>query len=137
MFDKLSLLMVEKVFAIDPSGPGGAANTATSRGSNGFFNLFKLDTRNTSGVADAKTSLSNVIGFAMNWFLAIAALIAFIYLVLSGIKYITAGGDAAKATEARTGIINAIIGIVVIVLAWTIIRFAVGLGNDLSPEIGR
>ena len=72
----------------------------------------------------------------MTWFLAIAAIIAFVYLVLNGINYITAGGDAEKATKARTGILNAIIGIVVVSLAFMIMRFALGVGKGVSGSTG-
>ncbi len=68
----------------------------------------------------------------MGWVLAIVAIIAFVYLIISGVNYITAGGDAEKATKARTGILNAIIGIVVVVLAYFILRFAANIGTNLG-----
>jgi len=49
-----------------------------------------------------------------------AGVAAVIYLLWSGILYITAGGDEAKAGKARTGIVNAVIGIVIIILAFVI-----------------
>jgi hypothetical protein len=49
-----------------------------------------------------------------------AGVAAVIYLLWAGILYITAGGDEAKAGKARTGIVNAVIGIVIIVLAFVI-----------------
>jgi ABC-type phosphate transport system permease subunit len=90
------------------------------------FSQFKLFTLRPGG--DVGTA-QNFVVVLLNWFLVIVAIIAFVYLVLQGLKYITSGGDAAKATEARNGIINAIIGIIVIVLAFFIIRFAVSFGN--------
>ncbi|MFA6082435.1 MAG: hypothetical protein WC773_03420 [Patescibacteria group bacterium] len=52
--------------------------------------------------------------------LFIAGALAVIYLLIAGIQYITAGGDEAKAGKARQGIVNAVIGIIVIVLAFVI-----------------
>ena len=49
-----------------------------------------------------------------------AGVAAVVYLLWAGILYITAGGDEAKAGKARTGIVNAIIGIVIIILAFVI-----------------
>ncbi len=91
----------------------------------GKFTFAKLSPNTT-----AANTFSSLVGTILYWVLAIVALIAFIYLIMSGIKYITSGGDAAKATEARNGIINAIIGIIVIVLAYVILNFAfkVGIG---------
>lgn len=87
-------------------------------------------------VANPQNTFSTILTTVLIWLLAIVALIAFIYLVLNGVKYITAGGDAGKATEARNGIINAIIGIIVIVLAFFIIQFAVGIGRGIPTGAG-
>ncbi len=53
----------------------------------------------------------------------IAAAGAIIVLIVGGIRYITSGGDAAKVTSAKGTVINALIGIAVIVLAKAIITF--------------
>ncbi|EKD56479.1 MAG: hypothetical protein ACD_58C00176G0003, partial [uncultured bacterium] len=50
----------------------------------------------------------------INLILLIAGILAVIYLIYSGILYITAGGDTGKAEKGRTGIVNAIIGLVII-----------------------
>lgn len=68
---------------------------------------------------DLEAIIKNILG----WVLVLAAMIAVIYLVYGGILYITAGGDAEKATKGRTALINAIIGIIIIVLAFTILQF--------------
>jgi len=81
---------------------------------------------------DAKGTFTTLVGTVITWVLMVVAIIAFIYLIISGVNYITAGGDAEKATKARTGIINAIIGIVVVVLAYFILQFATSLGNNLG-----
>lgn len=104
--------------------------TAHAQGStvskNSFTNLFKFRSGGDGGIQ----SLFDLIIVLINWFLVAVGIIAFIYIVIYGIKYITSGGDAAKATEARNGIINALIGIIVIVLAFFLIRAAVGFGDN-------
>lgn len=92
----------------------------------GIFNPFQYGTR-----SDARGTFLGVMGTVMGWVLAIVAIIAFVYLMMSGISYITAGGDSEKATKARNGIINAIIGIVVVVLSFFILRFATNLAPAL------
>ncbi len=115
MIDKLSWSFIERAYA-DERGK--------------FFGLFDPFAARTG------SSASDTFGLVMvrvtYWIVAIAAAVAFVYLVVSGIQYITAGGDAEKATKARTGILNAIIGIVVIALAWIIVSFAAGLGKNLG-----
>ncbi len=46
-----------------------------------------------------------------------------IYLIVAGIQYITSGGNATKAMVARTAIINAIIGIILVILAFSITQW--------------
>ena len=55
-----------------------------------------------------------IISTVLTWFLVLAGAIAVIYLIYGGILYITAGGDAEKATKGRTALINAVIGIIII-----------------------
>lgn len=98
-------------------GGGGRTNDFSISDFN-FLNIFR------------DTSFDNIFGQIIGWVLTIAALVAFIYLLMAGFQYITAGGDAAKAQTARTGIINALIGVIVIVVSYSILRY-VG-GNILS-----
>jgi len=53
----------------------------------------------------------------------IAGVSAIIVAIVAGLSFITSGGDPTKAQNARGTLINAIIGIVVIVLAESIIAF--------------
>src|SRR3990167_3023664 len=68
-------------------------------------------------------SLQSIVSNAIRLLLIAAGVVALIYLILAGYKYITAGGNAETATEARTGILNAIIGLVVIFASYLIITF--------------
>lgn len=74
-------------------------------------------------------SLGDLIQMLVNWFLIIAGAIAVIFLIYGGILYITAGGDAEKATKGRTAIVNAIIGVVIILLAFIIVQW---VGNIVT-----
>jgi len=68
-------------------------------------------------------SLLDVIAWGINTTLLLAGAVAVIYLVYGGMLYITAGGDAEKATKGRTSLINAIVGIIIILLALVIVAF--------------
>lgn len=68
-------------------------------------------------------SLSQKIAAGINATLWVAGALAVIYLIYGGILYITAGGDAEKATKGRTALINAIIGVIIILLALLILAF--------------
>ena len=120
MFEKLSWFFVDKAYA------QGAQDK--------FFGIFSLDKvlGLSSNSPSAQSTFSGVLTKVMGWVLAVVAGIAFVYLIISGVNYITAGGDAEKATKARTGILNAIIGIVVIMLAYFILTFAATLGKNIG-----
>lgn len=66
-----------------------------------------------------KTMITNIVLFIV-W---LAGALAVAYLVYGGILYITAGGDAEKATKGKTAIINAIIGIIIVFGALIIISW--------------
>jgi len=54
--------------------------------------------------------------------LIIAALLFFFMLIIGGIRYITSGGDKAKAESARGMITSALIGLVIVFAAWAIVQ---------------
>lgn len=54
--------------------------------------------------------------------LAIAGLIAVLFLIVGGFRYITAGGNEETTEAAKKTITNSIIGIVVIILSFVIVR---------------
>lgn len=62
----------------------------------------------------------NVINYAL---LFIGA-IAFIFVVWGGIQFVTSGGDSEKVAKARNTLLYAIVGVIVVVLAWGIVQWA-------------
>ena len=59
----------------------------------------------------------------INAALAFAGVVALIMIIFSGIRYVTSGGDPKAVEGARNTLTWAIIGLVVIVLAYLIINF--------------
>jgi hypothetical protein len=66
-----------------------------------------------------ETALYNIVNFA----LILAGIIAAIYLVFGGVRYITSGGDEDAAGEAKQTILYAVIGLIVIGLSAAIVQF--------------
>lgn len=85
-----------------------------------------------SNGTDFKTQFINIANKVVNIVLLIAGVLAILYLIWSGIQYITSAGNPERAKTARQGIINAVIGIVVIVAAYFLVRLAVGLGQTVN-----
>jgi hypothetical protein len=71
-------------------------------------------------VSNSSLDINQMVTKIATWVGIIAGALAFIYLLYSGILYITANGNPDQAKKAQTGILNAIIGIIIIVLAYGI-----------------
>ena len=52
----------------------------------------------------------------------VAALVALIFLIIGGIKWITSGGDKTAVEAARNTITSALIGLLIVFAAWAIIK---------------
>ena len=70
----------------------------------------------------SEISVPGIISNVIKIILVAAALIAFIYLVLGGIKWITSGGDKEKTAVAQSTLTAALVGLVIVFAAWAIIR---------------
>jgi hypothetical protein len=79
-----------------------------------------------SGVAKSGSLKENIITI-VNWGLGFVGIIAVIFLIYGGFTYITAAGDESKLDTAKNTIIYAIVGIVVILLAFVIVRAVGGI----------
>jgi len=72
----------------------------------------------------------------LNWFFIIAAIICVVVIVWAGITYATAGGDEEKVESSKNRLIYAIIGVVLIIAAYAIVRViynAINTGNVPTP----
>ncbi|MDO8487138.1 MAG: hypothetical protein Q7S45_02520 [Candidatus Curtissbacteria bacterium] len=82
----------------------------------------------TSGSIPIPTALSQtgditvVIGGIIRFILVTAFVIAFIMLLVGGIRWILAGGDEKAVEKARNTITAALIGLVVVLVAFALIR---------------
>jgi hypothetical protein len=70
----------------------------------------------------AAISLPGIIATAIKLILVVAALIAFFFLVIGGIKWITSGGDKEGTAKAQGTITAALVGLVIVFAAWAIIK---------------
>ena|SRR3990172_235134 len=66
--------------------------------------------------------LVKVVRGAIQFILVIAFVLAFIFLIIGGIRWIVAGGDEKGVAGARGMITAALIGLVIVLVAFAIIR---------------
>jgi len=65
-------------------------------------------------------TIPSIVSSAIQLILVIAALIAFIFLIVGGIRWITAGGDKEKTAKAQQTLTAALVGLVIVFAAWAI-----------------
>ena len=79
------------------------------------------------------TDLYETIGLIVNWILGFMGLIVFLIFLAAGFEYATAGADETKTGNATKRMTNAVIGLIIIFLAWilsgVVIDFVAGLGE--------
>lgn len=78
------------------------------------------------------TTFANLLSVVMVWVFALAGIVAFFFLVFSGFVYLTAGGNPDAAKKGQQGIINAIIGLVIIFLAYAIVVAVMNLLSNVA-----
>lgn len=83
-------------------------------------NVFAADIQINQPATVKITELGTLISAAVGTIMILAALIAFLYLILGGIQWITSGGDKAAMEAARNKITHAIVGLIIVGAAWAI-----------------
>lgn len=72
------------------------------------------------------STLPGVIINILNAIIFVGGIIAAVFIVIGGFNYMTSAGDAGKVAKAKNTIIYALIGLVVCVLAFAIVNWAIG-----------
>ena len=87
------------------------------------------DIQNTTDLAGVKSgmsvgaTISGTVSVVIRAFLALLALIFVVLIIVAGFNWMTAGGDESKVTHAKETIQRAIIGLIIIVAAYSITYF--------------
>lgn len=83
---------------------------------------------NCSEGAGAPT-VESIVKLIINIISMIAGVVAVIMILISGFKYITSNGDSSSIKSAKDTLLYAVIGIVIVALSQTIVRFVIGKIN--------
>lgn len=70
----------------------------------------------------AGNDVNQLIKTVINWLLGIAFGIAVLFLIIGGFWYITSAGNEETAEKGKNTAVNAIIGIVIIILSYVIVN---------------
>lgn len=88
------------------------------------------------GGGDGQDDLIGWIRAILMFIVGLAGLIAVAILIFNGIKYMTASGDEQKIQSATSGITWAVIGLVVVGIAWLIVNFVINRIIQMDPDNG-
>jgi len=78
------------------------------------------------------TDINTAFGTAIRWGVFFAVLVAGLYLVWAGFKYVTAGDDATLAEKARTQIGNAVVGVIITASVYLLLKIMTMIIPGLS-----
>jgi type IV secretory pathway VirB2 component (pilin) len=87
-----------------------------------------------------ENAICNVLNRVKSILLAVGVAIAVIFIIVAGIMYMTAQGDEEKTKKAKTMIINALIGVAIMLLALFLVSMVQsfmstsGIGNIFAPN---
>lgn len=71
------------------------------------------------GGADLKETVINIIRFVLGFM----TLVAIVFIIYGGFTWLTAGGNEDRVEQAKRIISAAVIGMIVILLAWAVVLF--------------
>ncbi len=68
----------------------------------------------------------------VNWILGLLGIIAVAMIILGGFQWLISGGNDESVATAKKTIGNAVVGIVIILLAWAVVHFTIGTIQNAS-----
>lgn len=80
------------------------------------------------GTSDLKETVVNVI----QWVLGILALVAVLMIIIGGFQWMTAAGNDERIDKAKKIISAAVIGLIIVLLAWAIVIFVAGTTANVT-----
>jgi hypothetical protein len=114
IFVMAAMVLMPALTLVSVSIPASSAHAQLNR-------TFTCDS--SSGLnCSAGTNVNSLIKTVINWVLGITFGIAVLFLIVGGFWYITSAGNEENAAKGKTTVINAIIGIVIIILSYVIVN---------------
>lgn len=88
--------------------------------------LFLAQLINKSPLPQLTNPGNSTVQSLLNIILVVLGALAFLMLVISGLRYIMYGSDPSKLSEVKRQIAYILVGIIVVALAATIVNFVIG-----------
>lgn len=119
-FMKYALIAGSMATALTPMV--ASAQTATS------FSIESIGEQTGLGDADLKQTVINILQLV----LGLLSLIAVVMIIIGGFTWLTAGGNEEKVDKAKKIISAAVIGLIIVLLAWAIVIFVARTTSNVT-----
>lgn len=80
-------------------------------------------------------TIYELLEFVVNLLLSVSAIVAVIFLVIGGIRYVLSAGNKDAVAAAKNTILYSIIGLIIIIIAWAIVRMVSTLFGVTPTQI--
>ncbi len=84
------------------------------------------------GGLSSSATLTDLIANGVKLFLTFSGAVAVVFVIIGGFYYLTAQGNEEQAEKGKTTLVNAIIGVVIIIMAYVIINVITNLVSTPS-----
>lgn len=123
-------VMISSAFVILNAPPVYAVDDATNEVCRGIG-----ATSGTRGcnVERGGLTASGLVKTVVNILSIVVGIIAVIYIIIGGVKYITSSGDANNITAAKNTIVFAIVGLIIVAFAQIIVKFVMNKVTEAPP----
>ena len=125
----LALVTIEPAFAQSPTETNAVKSAKDKLLNIGTTTGF---VKKNDKLIDNDAEFYSRFALIVNIVLGMVGVLATAYLVYSGVKWITAGGNEEQIKSAKEGIKNAVIGLAVIFLGFVIVNFVVSRVIDIA-----
>lgn len=75
-----------------------------------------------SSIGGVNVDPNQLISFIINAIIVVGIVLSLIFLLYGGVRWILSGGDKGKVDAARSTIVAAIVGLIIVILAYVIIN---------------
>lgn len=123
-----ALIVICSVFGVASLSTNVSAQAANSVVKKGITTATTTDMQNKSIAGEG-----GLISILINFLLWTVGILSVVMIIFSGFRYITSAGDAAKTKSAQTTLTYSIVGLIVAVLAWVIVKMVL---KQFGIEVG-
>ena len=96
----------------------------------GVNNATNANNSNNCGTAgNGNTDLHKIATKIINIFSIVVGIIAVVMVIYGGFKYITSGGDSGNVSGAKSTLVYAVVGLIIVALAQFLVHFVINTAN--------